>query len=101
MKINSHDNQLPQIRQAENVQKSPEAARGAKGPDVAVRGDDVRISGRAREAARIAAEVRKVPDVRQERVRELKEAVEAGTYRVSGADVAEKMIREQVLGTIL
>lgn len=99
MKINSHDNQLPQIRRASEAaridgnEKEPATAPG--------KDDSVRISHRAKEAARIATEVRKVPDVRQERVRELKAALDAGTYRVSGKDVAEKMIREQILGTIL
>jgi len=99
MKINSHDNQLPQIRQASEtvrIEGNAKEQAAKSGKD-----DSIRISDRAREAGRITAEVRKVPDVREERVRELRAALDAGTYRVSGNDVAEKMIREQVLGTIL
>ena len=99
MKINSHDNQLPQIRQTEPGQRLEKEAADRK--QAAGGQDSVRISNHAREVSRITAEVGKVPDIREDRVRELKAAIEAGTYKVSGHDVAEKMIREHILGSIL
>lgn len=59
--------------------------------------DKVDISDRARLVHKVRAELAKVPEVREERVRELQKAVEQGTYHVSSEEVAEKMLG-RVLG---
>ncbi len=63
--------------------------------------DSVRISSRAKEVASIKARVDAVPDVRTDRVEELRAGIEAGTYNIRGEMVAEKMIRETLIDTIL
>ena len=59
------------------------------------------IAAKAREAARIMEEVKKLPDVREDLVLKFREAIESGTYDVKGSDVAEKLIKESMLGSIL
>ncbi len=61
----------------------------------------VRISSDSCEAQRMLGEVQDVPDVREQKVRELRALISSGTYRVSGARVAESMIKETMLGSIL
>ncbi len=61
----------------------------------------VDIASRAREAARIMEEAKKVSDVREDLVLRLREAIKSGTYNVKGSDVAEKLIKESLLGSIL
>jgi negative regulator of flagellin synthesis FlgM len=56
--------------------------------------DKVDISGRGREAADIAAAANQLPDVREAKVREIKQAVESGTYRVDPMKVAESILKE-------
>lgn len=60
--------------------------------------DKVEISKEAREKR--IREVRglldKIPDVREEKVAAVKTAIEDGTYRVKGREIAKKMIKEGI-----
>ncbi len=55
-------------------------------------GDNVDISTRRREIAGIMAAIDLLPDVRYEKVREIRQRIEARTYIVDPCKVAEKMI---------
>lgn len=57
------------------------------------KGDEVRLSEFSKDVQKVQEGLKKVEDVRQEKVRELKAQIEAGTYEVSGKDIAEKMIK--------
>jgi len=59
--------------------------------------DPVSLSARSRAARRLKELVDALPDLREERVRRLREAIENGSYRVSGRDVAEKLLAEASL----
>jgi negative regulator of flagellin synthesis FlgM len=54
--------------------------------------DKVEISERSRELSRALDEVNSTPEVRAERVAELKAKIEAGTYNVSAEDVAQSLL---------
>lgn len=56
--------------------------------------DRIDISQRGKEIASIITSVNSLPDVREEKVQALKEAVNTGTYRVDPIKVAEKMLSE-------
>ncbi|MHA0112031.1 flagellar biosynthesis anti-sigma factor FlgM [Klebsiella pneumoniae] len=45
--------------------------------------------------------VQEMPDIREDRVRLLKEQVEAGTYHVSGEEIADLIIRRILADTTL
>lgn len=55
-------------------------------------GDTVRLSDNAERVARMSEALQQIPDIRVERVQELKKQVAAGEYTVSARAVAEKMI---------
>jgi negative regulator of flagellin synthesis FlgM len=57
------------------------------------RAANVDISDRAQEVQRITQLIKDLPDVREDRVRELKAQVENGTYNVSSEDIADLIIR--------
>ncbi len=97
MKIQGN-NQLPEVREP-NLRQAEEKSGTEK--TSLPQDDSVRISSGAKEAQKIMAEVEKAPDIREDKVRELKTAIDAGTYNVSGEAVAEKMIKEFMLGTII
>lgn len=59
-------------------------------------GDEVEVSSRAKTLNRIAAAVDNVPDIRTEKVANIKQAIEAGTYDVKGEDVADALIRDRL-----
>ena len=57
-------------------------------------GDRVSLSPRSREFAAARRALEAIPDVRADKVAELKARIEAGTYRIVGTAVADKMIRD-------
>ena len=63
--------------------------------------DQVRISDRAKEFQKIHEAVSQAPDVRADKVAGLQEAIKAGTYNVKGQQVADKLISQTTLDTIL
>ena len=59
-------------------------------------GDVVQLSERARLAARATELAQAAPEVRQDKVDDLKARINAGTYNVSGQVVAEALLRKSV-----
>ena len=53
--------------------------------------EKVSISSISRDVKLAKKAIEELPDVREERVRELKDQIEQGTYYVSGEKIAEKM----------
>lgn len=90
MKITHHETVVTKVDPADKraAQNQAEAAR----PQQA--GDRVSLSPRAREllAARRALEV--IPEVRADKIAEIKARIEKGSYRIDGRAIADKMIRD-------
>jgi negative regulator of flagellin synthesis FlgM len=59
--------------------------------------EKVELSTTARDILQAKVEVSGLPDVREEKVQEIKSQVEKGTYNVSGAQIANKMVGESIL----
>ena len=55
------------------------------------KGDSVELSSKAREMGRISKLASEVTD-RTDRINQVREAIQNGTYRVSGEDIANKII---------
>ena len=56
----------------------------------------VEISDSTQEVRRVAALIKQLPDVREDRVQELKAQIENGTYHVSSDDIADLIIRRML-----
>lgn len=56
--------------------------------------DKVDISGTGRDIAALMNEINKLPDVRTDRIKAIKEAIETGNYSIDVKKVAEKIISE-------
>jgi len=56
--------------------------------------EKVNLSTMAKEIHQAKVEVSKMPDVREEKVQEIRNQVEKGTYSVSGEQIANKMVGE-------
>ncbi len=63
--------------------------------------DKVLVSDQAKEIGRLQAEVSKLPDVRPDRVGDVKNAINNGTYNVNGEAVAGKVLKEAVIDSII
>jgi len=57
-----------------------------------VESDVLEISGPARQVARLREEIAKIPDVRSERIANIRERIQAGTYSVPSGEVARKIV---------
>jgi negative regulator of flagellin synthesis FlgM len=71
----------------------------AKTPDS--KQDQVDISDHAKEMARIKALDLKSDPERAERVQQIRQAVDGGTYNVSGRTVADALIRHAITDAVL
>lgn len=84
------------------VDQGQEAAkRKAQDQQDAQSAEQIDLSPRAQDIAKVQQVLAATPDVRSSRVEELKAAIEAGTYRVSSQDVAESVLRQNILERIV
>jgi negative regulator of flagellin synthesis FlgM len=56
--------------------------------------DRVEISGTGKEVAEIIAAVNQLPDVRNDKVKAIKEAIDSGKYQMDSIKIAEKILGE-------
>jgi negative regulator of flagellin synthesis FlgM len=54
--------------------------------------DALSISSQAMEIARLASQTEQMEDAGADRIEQIRQAIAAGTYNVSGEDIARKMI---------
>jgi negative regulator of flagellin synthesis FlgM len=74
-----------------NQETPPSAAQGtAKGSS----GDTVQISGRTKEMEELKQVINQMPEIRTEKVNELQQSIEAGTYQVNSLNVAGRILEE-------
>ncbi len=66
-----------------------------------VKSDKAHFSREARECGRIQEILAQTPDIRAEKVAQLKMAVQQGTYEVNGEKVAEKMLEGYFVDRII
>ncbi len=81
--------QLAETQAAENARaaRTRPAARGSE------RRDELTLSDQAQMLARARAALDEQPDVRAEKVQELKSSVEAGTYQVPLKKLAQQLLK--------
>jgi len=56
--------------------------------------EKVDISSRSRDIADLMSQVNQLPDVRAQKTREIKQAVDSGTYTIDPRRIAEKLLKE-------
>ncbi len=76
------------------MQKAPEKTQAG-------RQDSVSLSGDAKAVKEVRELLKFIPEVRSERVDELKKAIKNGEYKVDGQKVAEKMLQRMAVDHFL
>jgi flagellar biosynthesis anti-sigma factor FlgM len=71
-------------------ENKPKSTAGSEGPGKKY--DTVEISGEGLKVAKYAVIAKSIPDVRMEKVKEVKTAITNGTYKVSAGDLASKIM---------
>lgn len=59
--------------------------------------EKVNLSTQAKDYQQITNTLSQLPDVREEKIQEIKSQVEKGTYNVSGEKIAGKMVEESII----
>ena len=85
---------LDSTRKADSTRKGESAAADGGSRD---RGDQVTISSRGNDLGRLAELAKAAPEIRSERVAELKSALEDGSLNVDSRELAAKMFKEMSL----
>jgi len=85
------DGQLSRISQIRST--PPEAAETKRRP-AAPRSDEVTLSQTAQDFQKVRELLREIPDVRQEKVRQIKAELESGEHQVDSEKIAERMLAE-------
>ena len=87
------------INNAKEKNKTAEAlSKSAKpGPNL----DKVEFSQTAKDVKDAREQLDLIPDVREEKVKEIKTQIEEGTYKVDGKKIAFNMVRESLIDEIV
>ncbi|WP_051688343.1 flagellar biosynthesis anti-sigma factor FlgM [Desulfofalx alkaliphila] len=72
-----------------------------KNQKTTIQGDSLEISQTARETSKYNAELKKLPQIREEKIQTLKESIKKGTYQPSAEKIAEEMINERRLDELV
>ena len=62
--------------------------------------DTVNISDAAKEIQEVRKELDNIPEVRAEKVEQLKNQIENGTYEIKSEEIAEKMLKDSLLNDL-
>ena len=84
------------VNQVQDKKQADQAAERAK--ETAVKTDTVVISDAAKRVQDARTQLDEIPDVREDKVAELRNQIQNGTYKVDAEKTAEKLLKEQ-LGT--
>jgi negative regulator of flagellin synthesis FlgM len=72
-----------------------------KTPSRGLKTDTVVISDTAKRMQEAQKQIRAIPDVRADKVADLKNQIESGTYEVKADQIAGKMIKESLMDDFL
>lgn len=95
MQIQQNSSNVTSVEVAPHPVNAPSGAKAARRPQTEApegRADQVEISARARVLQQADRAAREAPEVREERVQELREAIQNGTYQVDARAVAERLL---------
>jgi negative regulator of flagellin synthesis FlgM len=85
--------QIPSVGAGRPVQRPQDAVSGGTSAGVSDNGSqDVQITGAARQLADLEQKVRDLPAVNEERVSQLRAAIEQGTYTVKPQHIADQLM---------
>jgi negative regulator of flagellin synthesis FlgM len=98
MKITDTGNTPISIIQQYQKNEDPKAAVNKPAPQPEVNTEEkVSISTESRDAVMMRGIINNLPDIREDKVRELKDRIENGTYEVKSEDIARKIVAESLI----
>ena len=77
----------------EKTEKADESAKSSSSP-----GAKAEISAKSREFSQAKAIATQTPDIREDRVADLKKRISEGTYKINEDEIADRMVDEHIKG---
>ncbi len=87
--IDAYVNQVQDKDKADAISKQPDKQQ--------TKTDTVVLSDTAKTVQEAQTQLESIPDVREEKVAELREQIESGTYEIDAEKIADKMLKEALL----
>jgi len=81
---------------AVHVSKSSDKASAATEKGAAPQGAKAEISSKSKEFAQARASAASAPDVREDRVAELKQRIAEGSYKIDGESIADRLVDDHL-----
>jgi negative regulator of flagellin synthesis FlgM len=81
-------NKVKDLKKGQEVGKQSEAQKAENEQD------KISLSGKAREISELKSMIADLPDVRTDKVAEIKKAVDTGNYNIDALKVAERILEE-------
>ena len=100
MKVSDTRSPVSEIIKQYGVNENAKSDAGKQVNIALVPEETVSLASAAKEVQQIKSAIEALPDVREEKVTQLKDRIEEGTYNVSGEKIAEKMIGDSLLDII-
>ena len=100
MEINGTNPLIGLINKVQNDDTSQQPAKVDKSGGGQTDSDRLELSVRTREMSHLEKLVQSTPDVREDRIEEVRREIEGGTYNVKAEKIAEKMIGGNLLDEI-
>lgn len=101
MEINPNDNTINIDAYVNNISDKQKTENTSdKTNKNVVKTDTVNISDAAKEIQEVRKELDKIPDVRADKVEQLKNQIENGTYEIKSEEIAEKMLKDSLLNDL-
>ena len=91
--LDAYVNQVHDKNKVDTPEEKPEKT--------AVKSDTVVISDAARRIQEARKQLEEIPDVREDKVSQLREQIQNGTYEINAEKIAGKMIKEGLLNDAL
>jgi negative regulator of flagellin synthesis FlgM len=95
--LNQGSKTIQYINQANSAEKPALSQETKNGPPLT---DKVELSPQSKEMGKINDLLQTVPDIRTDRVLELKKVIQDGQYKIDSEQVAEKMLNESLLDIV-
>ena len=80
--------------------KNKAGASGEKPEKTAVKSDTVLISDTAKRIQEARKQLDRIPDIREDKVAQLKNQINNGTYEINSEKIADKMIKEGLINEL-
>ncbi len=86
------------IKSTENKPAKAAAQDAKTGRDIT---DKVELSKKSQEVERLVQKTKTIPEIRQDKVEKIKEAIKSETYNVRGELVAKSLLKSNILDEVL